>query len=68
MSGLRTSMALLESATDELTASVWSQALDNATARGHLIGAMQLALVQLRTGKSDLARTTLERALERNRL
>lgn len=68
MSGLRTNLALLESATDELTAHYFSTAHRQGAQIGDLIGKIQTALVQIRTGKTNLAQVTLERALQENKL
>lgn len=67
MTSLRRNLALLESATDELTAHFTRRSIELASNKGDLVGSIQLALTQLRYSP-DLARTTLERALERNRL
>ncbi len=68
MSGLRTNLALIESAADEMTAHYFNTAHRQGAQIGDLIGKIQTALVQIRTGKPDLARTTLERALQENKL
>lgn len=66
--GLSTNLALIESAADEMTAHFFNTAHRQGAQIGDLIGKIQTALVQIRTGKTNLAQVTLERALQENKL
>ena len=66
MSDIREEIVLLKSAIDELASHVSrNSCADQIKA---LIASIKTALDQLRIGKPDLARTTLERALQENKL
>lgn len=65
---LRTNLALLESATDELTAHFTARGIELGRAKGDLIGAIQTAIIYMDGGNNMAARARLARALQENKL
>ena len=68
MSVLRSNLATLESACDELSAHFLHTAQQQGSKIGDLIGAIQTALIYLDADNPMLARVRLARALQENKL